>query len=111
LELAPGALRVVLQHAAAGAEALVALLRLVHQAVGGERLRELQGEEDAAAGGPALRLPEAGDPPVALHPDLGPQHLAVVVVDAADQVEDHPAAVARGERVAIDAHPARGPTL
>ena len=89
------------------AEPLVDLRRLVDDAVGGEGRGELDGEVHRAVRRPAPRLAVPGDRRLVLDAQLRPEHLTVVVVDAADEIEDHVRGSATLERVAVQAD-ARG---
>ena len=93
------------------AEPLVDLRRLVDDAVGGEGRGELDGEVHRAVRRPAPRLAVPGHRRLVLHAQLRPEHLAVVVVDAADEIEDHVRGAAALEGVAVDADAGGGGQL
>ncbi len=66
---------------------------------------------DLAARRPPLRLAKPGHERVALDPDLRPEDLAVVVVDAAHEIENDVRGPRLRERIAVEPDPIRGGEL
>ena len=67
---------------------LVVHLLPVDVAIFNDRLRERDGEVSIIGTGPSVGDAVAGDKPVVLYLDFGPQGFAVIVIDRVDQVKD-----------------------
>ena len=69
------------------------------------------GEIGVVAARPSAGDAIAREEGVVLHANAGPEHLAVVVVDAMSEVEDDALFFARGVSIAVNAHPRSGSQL